>query len=263
MIRRMLVVSLISFVFFPLVVNADHHIQNDSLDKAIDKLNERIKVPSGLTLDTKPISESIKTFKKLVKKPKYEKKGSVYLLKAYYFKGTYTDISSSKKQKIFQKGKDFGEKMMEKYPDYGPVHYGYAANLGRWSEVNGIVASAREGVAGQLRDVAKEVAELSPELKGGGGYRLQSIVHIRAPYIPFVVPWPSTKKAMKKIKKALEIAPNHPGNVFQLGEVHYDKGNIKEAKKKYKKVLNMDPRENNLLEDRRIQKKARKKLNKI
>lgn len=94
----------------------------------------------------------------------------------------------------FAEGKKMGARLVKKSPDDAEMHLLYASNLGRWGEVYGIMQSARKGVAGTLRDLAKRTIQLAPELNGAGGHLLLAQVHYKAPYIPFVLSRPSTEK---------------------------------------------------------------------
>jgi tetratricopeptide (TPR) repeat protein len=188
-----------------------------------------------------------------------------YLLHSYYLKGTYAVESSDRKQSIFAEGKNYGEQLSERFPNNADIQLLYGANLGRWGEAYGIVSAAREGVAGTLREIGQRVVELDEEAGDAGGYRMLAQVNYKAPYIPFILNWPSTDNAIKHLEKALEIAPDHPGNNGLYGKYLYESGQKEKGLEYLRRASQMDPRKKPrlYLDDLRYITQAQEFLDKV
>lgn len=223
---------------------------------------------STVTVAAAPLNRAITKLKSSYEQTEDSKRRlqvGLLLLHNYYLKGTYALSENAKKQAVFQEGKSLGETLIERHPDDVRAHLLYAANLGRWAEVYGIVSAVREGVAGTMRKEAKRIIELDPLAASGGGYRLLAQIHYRTPYIPFIVSWPSSEKALTLLEKALNVAPDHPGNNALYGKYLHETGRTKKAKKYLKKASELQPRKTpkHYLEDLRYINLAGTVLNTI
>lgn len=203
------------------------------------------------------INNAIQAFEETLEKSIRPKESAEYLLQSYYFKGMYLGLSSDEQRRIYDKGRDLGERMMERFPESVPIKFWYAANTGRWADVHGFVAAATNGIAKKLRRVCQEIIQLDSTYQGGGGYRILAQVHFHSPNIPLVMGWPSDEKALELVEKAMETAPEHPTNHLLYARIllHFDRN--KEAREHLKTILNTPPRPSNLVEDRYVQYKAR------
>ncbi|MFB6344926.1 MAG: tetratricopeptide repeat protein [bacterium] len=218
-----------------------------------------------VSVNPEPFDTAIKHFEQALDNAETGKEAGRYLLHTYYLKGTYAVDSAEAKQEIFAKGKKLGERLIEKYPDNVDFHILYAANLGRWGEAYGIVSAAREGVAGTIRKEGERVIELDETAQGAAGYRILAQVHHKAPNIPFVLNWPSTRKALDYLRKALKIAPDHPANNALYGKYLHYQGKTEEALEYLRKTANMSPRKQPpyLLDDARYISMAKDLLEEI
>ncbi len=185
-----------------------------------------------------------------------------YLLRAYYFKGMYTGLDKKEQRDIYDKGKELGERMMEKFPESVPVKFWYAANSGRWADVHGFIAAATNGIAKKLRKVCKQIIELDHDYQGGGGYRILAQVHFHSPKIPLVMGWPSDEKAQNLMEKALDIAPKHPSNLLVYSKILLEFDRDNEARNHLNTILELTPRKNNLVEDRYVRYRAEQLIEK-
>lgn len=181
-----------------------------------------------------------------------------YLLKSYYFKGMYLGLNKKKQKQVYDKGKQLGERMMERYPGSVPIKFWYSANSGRWADVHGFIAAATSGTAKKLRSICQDIINLDPEYQGGGGYRILGQVHFYSPNIPLIMGWPSDKKALNLLKKAIQIAPEHPTNLLLYARILLRFDRSEEAKPYLSEVLALEPRSTNLVEDRYVKDRARK-----
>ena len=206
------------------------------------------------------INQAIDAFEQAIAEEVEIQKSAEYLLRAYYFKGMFTGLPKDAQKEIYDKGRDLGEKMTEKYPDSVPVKFWYAANLGRWAKVFGFVNAATNGIAGKVRQLSKQIIKLDPAYQGGGGYRILAQVNFYSPNIPLLMGWPSDKKALNLIEKALEIAPDHPTNRMLYAQLllEFDRG--QDAKKELQGILDLEPRPDYLIEDRYVQYRSRQLL---
>lgn len=234
---------------------------NDStpLERGIEFYENRHRDAGETVADPAPVNQSIELLQEALETslpPEREKQAAAYLLKAYYFKGTYVPHAQDEKESIFAKGKDLGQKMLEKYPGSVPIRYGYVINLSRWGEVYGIVAAAREGVAGQIRRHCEKMIELDPDYRSAAPYRILGLVHHKAPYIPFVLSWPSTEKALEYLGEAVERAPGEPSNRYHYASVLADADRGEEALEQLDYLRDRSPRSTSLVEDRRVLEQA-------
>lgn len=95
----------------------------------------------------------------------------------------------------------------------GPYHRGAVLGLlAQAQPLKGV--SAMEGI---VKD-ARRAIELDPTYDGAGPHRLLGALHLRAPGPPTGVG--SVRRALFYLKKACEIAPEHPGNLLFLAEAH-------------------------------------------
>ena len=94
------------------------------------------------------------------------------------------------------------------------------------------MSAAREGVAGIMRNVSKKIIKIDPNYSDGGGYFMLGAVHLKSPYIPFILSWPSNKLAVKHLEKAMS-----QGDKTSLQTVYFARALFKEGRKKEAKDL--------------------------
>jgi len=184
-----------------------------------------------MTAQNGPINYAIKEFKKAQKDPNLELDAGVYLLRCYYYKGKFVVQSEDEKKEIFQKGKLLGESLIDKYPQSTPARYWYCANLGSWAEVYGIFAAAKEGVADIMKTQAEKMIELDDQYWNGGGYFMLGGTHLKSPYIPFLLSWPSNDKAVEYLTKSANTGVATPTQTVYLARALYKDGQKDAAKK--------------------------------
>ena len=64
----------------------------------------------------------------------------------------------------------------------------------------------------------------------GGGYFMLGAVHLKSPYIPFILSWPSNKLAVKYLEKALSQGDKTSLQTVYLARALFKEGREKEAK---------------------------------
>jgi len=236
---------LLSFTFaFPLFA------QLSSLEKGISFFNNRADNSVDLIADSYFIDSAIHQFKMALEEDSYRLDAGIYLLRCSYFKGKFVALTDTERKKYFNQGKILGEKLIEEYPKSAAIHYWYLVNLGSWSEIYGIVSAAREGVANIMRTLSKKIISLDHEYSNGGGYFLLGAVHLKSPYIPFILSWPDKEKAYKYLKLAYETGEATPSQIVYFARVLHSNSQQNEALSLLKNLLNAKVSKVNELEDR-------------
>ena len=88
------------------------------------------------------------------------------------------------------------------------IYFWGAAHWGLWGRYRGKIASARQGVAGKIRDYADVVIALDEHVEGAGGRRIMGRLHAEAPKLPFVTGWIDRKEAIRQLEQAVALAPD-------------------------------------------------------
>ena len=192
-----------------------------SYQNGVSAYNSRALNASGMLANPDQINLAINAFKKAQQNPNYELDAGVYLLQCYYYKGKFVAQEDDSKKAIFSLGKDLGELLIEKYPKSAPVRYWYLVNLGSWSEIYGLFAAAKEGVADLMRKHSEIIIDLDPNYSNGGGYFMLGAVHFKSPYIPFILSWPSNDEALNFLTKAHETGKATPTQTVYLARSFY------------------------------------------
>ena len=200
--------------------------------------DQRAEKSIGLNADPSFIERAIDEFQKAINNPKDELDAGLFLLKCYYFKGKFVSQNDDEKKDIYSKGKVLGEKLINLYPESASAHYWYLVNLGSWAEIYGTMSAAKEGVAGIMRNVSKKIIKLDPNYSDGGGYFMLGAVHFKAPYIPFVLSWPSNDKALEYLSLAYKTGDSTPSQTVYLSRVLHKNGQVKKAISLLSSLLN-------------------------
>ena len=231
----------ISFLFTILFGN--------NLSKGLDHYRSRAEGSVGLKAKAEPINSAIEEFEKGMLSSVNALESGVYLLRSYYYKGQFVLKDNDEKKEIFNKGKILGESLIKKYPKSSAIRYWYLVNLGRWSQVYGTFAAAKEGVADLMRTHSQKIIDLDPEYMNGGGYFMLGAIHLKSPYIPFILSWPSNKEAIKYLKLALNQGEKTPSQVVYLARALYKDGKKDKAIQHLKNLISIPISELNKVED--------------
>ena len=203
------------------------------LEQGIIEYNNRSIGSNGLSASSIYINKAIDLFEKdLASNDKDNQQTVIFLLKAYYYKGEYAIKDTELKKEIFDIGKALAEKYITIYPNSAAIRYWYLVNLGSWAQVYGTIAAAREGVADLMKKHSEIIIELDEKYMDGGGYFMLGAVHLKSPYIPFILSWPSNKLAVKYLNKAMS-----QGDKTSLQTVYFARALFKEGRKKEAKDL--------------------------
>lgn len=210
------------------------------------------------------------------------------LMRALYFEGDYNADGREARRVIFDHGRQVGEAVFDHLaeqvggreafdqltpetarerfgatPEVARVYFWSAVHWGLWGEAFGKIAAARQGVVGKLRDFSAIVIALDPRYEDAGGHRILGRLHSEAPQIPFITGWVSRETAIAELRRAVELAPSEPFNVFYLAEALLDHGppaSRAEALALLRRLAALEPRPEKRLEDERIRREARTRL---
>lgn len=184
------------------------------------------------------------------------------LMQATYFYATYAEKDKKKQKAALQRAVDIGEKALKKNPEHVVLNYQMGGCWGRWGEVNGIFASAREGVADRVRGHAEKVVKADATYADAGGYRTLGRLHFLAPRIPFILSWPRHKKSVEYLEKAVKTGPANLTNHLFYAESLIKSDRYDEALKELNIVLDAEVNETKVVEVLRDKKAARELMNK-
>ena len=236
--------------------------QQDVLDKGIAAYKKRAEGAVGLVAKPDNINKAIGHFNTAAAEKETELEASIFLMKCYYYKGTFVEVDKEKRLAVYNSSKALGEKMMATYPKSAPVVYWHAANMGKWGETSGIMKAAKEGLADLMKEWCEKVISLDANYKNGGGYRMLGIVHFKTPYIPFVLSWPDNDDALMHLKKSLTYNDkDFIGNVYYAQALKSD-GEKDDAIAILEKIVLLKPNKTQLLEDKKELKEAKALLEK-
>lgn len=204
----------------------------------------------GTKAQSKNIDEAIRQFEQAIKIDDIKEEAAVYLLKCYYYKGTYVLTDEEDRKAEYNKGKALAEQMVANYPNSAALRYWYLTCLGKWSEVYGILTAAKEGVADLMKEHSEKIIELDSEYEHGGGYFMLGAVHYKSPYIPFILSWPDNDDAIIWLEKAVKTGRATPVQKNYLSRALYKDGREEEAIQLLKSVISTPPDPKSLVEER-------------
>jgi len=228
-------------LFFFLIIVSSKICAQNTISQA-DLLWEKrgdIFNPETLLADSTTINQAISLYQNIIKEGTgFNKEEATWkLIRAYYFKGNYTTHDSELRKKIYDLGKNLGESAIKEFPDSPGVNLFLAIVWGVWGEEYGILAAAKKGVAGKIKDLCEKSIDIDPEFDEAGGYRVLGRVYFKAPKIPLILGWPSKKKAVEILQQALKIAPSNLTTKQFLAEALYSQDQKELAIKLMKEIL--------------------------
>ena len=220
------------------------------LENGITAYNKRADGSDGTIAQSKNINRAIRHFERAMKIDALEEETADYLLRCYYYKGTFVLSDEDARKAEYNKGKSLAEKMIAKYPNSAALRFRYLTCLGKWAEVYGIFAAAKEGVADLMKEHSEKIIELDPEYENGGGYFMLGAVHFKSPYIPFILSWPDNDDAIIWLRKAFQTGAAIPVQKTYLAKALYKDKQEEEAIRLVKEVISTPPDPEDLVEER-------------
>ena len=255
--QKIYVVTIISCVLFLAISFADA-IAQSTFDRGKRFYRLRDANADSFTADPININRAIDLFESALNQNIKPEESAIYLLRSYYFKGMFTDLNEDQKKDVYDKGRNLGEKMIDRYPDSVPIKFWYAANIGRWADVHSFMRAATSGISKKLRRICKNIIKKNPNYQDGGGYRILAQVHFYSPSIPIVMGWPSKDKALELVEKALKIAPENPTNKMLYANILLEFDRKEEGKELLHEIRRMTPRASHKIEDRYVKYRSQK-----
>lgn len=231
------------------------------LEKGLTYFNKRAEKHQGLKVDSANINKAIGHFEKALTTD--NEKATAYLLQSLYYKAAFV-LADKKQQKItWYKGKVIGQQAIEKYPENPSVLLWFIANYSKYGEAQGVIASAKNGLADKVKMYAERLLELDSEYSSGAAYKLIGVINYKVPKIPMVASWPSRDTAEEYLKKALKTDARSISNLYYFAEFLVEEKRDAEAKVVLDKLLKLSPRESHYIEDLYDLSMAKKLLQKL
>jgi tetratricopeptide (TPR) repeat protein len=251
---------------------ADQHFSRRSIG-AIDLVAKPQEVDAAIELYRKALASDSRNIVMLSK-----------LLRALHYRGAYTGLEGEAKKAFFEEGRNLGQHAVDRLeadaaeargmsriealrlvkgsPD---LYLWTAVHWGEWGLARGKFASARNGVAGRLRDLAQTLIDLDPLFDDAAGYRMLGRIHAEVPRILFITNWVSHDKGVQYLRRANRSAPDNPVNCAFLAEaiVDHEPEKKDEARKVLEHCVSLTPRPDRVLEDEMYMSDARALLEKL
>ncbi len=233
----------------------------EKADEYWDKRGENFDA-SKLLADSANINQAISLYKEIIKQSTgAEKEEATWkLIRAYYFKGKYCTSDKDMKKKIYDLGKNLGESALKEFPNSAGINLFTAIVWGVWGEEYGILAAARKGVAGKIKDLCEKAIKIDPNFDEAGAYRVLGRVYFKAPKIWPILRWPSKEKAVEILEKAYKQAPDNLTTKQFLAEALYSQGEKKRAIALMKEILNASGVHEGVAEDAVLKHEVRATL---
>ncbi|MBI5232830.1 MAG: hypothetical protein HY880_00590 [Deltaproteobacteria bacterium] len=178
------------------------------------------------------------------------------IMRSTYFYATFAQQDIKEQKAAFQRSIEIGEGFLKTNPNSVAINYQMAGSWGRWGEANGIIASARKGVAQRVRDYGEKTVALDSSFAEGGGYRTLGRLHFKAPRIPLILSWPSKDESLKYLSRAVATGPNNLTNHLFYAETLFELDVYNKAIEHVDLVLNAPINPERLVEDARDKKDA-------
>jgi tetratricopeptide (TPR) repeat protein len=252
------------FLFIACLVLAFSSIKAQSdLQKGIDFFDKRAEKHEGLKVDSVNINKAIDSFHKALHVKADNERAYDYLLLSYYYKGAFVVRTKADQKQAYLKGKILGEEAIKKYPENKAILLWYIANFSKYGEANGIVASAKDGLADKIKMYSERLFEMDSTFADGAPHKLLGVINYKVPNIPLLISWPSKKVAEYHLKKALVVNPKSISNLYFYAEFLVEVKRHAEAKVILNKVINAKPRLDAIIEDLYDIDQAKKLLDKL
>jgi tetratricopeptide (TPR) repeat protein len=234
-----------------------------NLQKGIVFFEQRAENHNNLKVDSANINQAISFLRQAYSDNESNEQACSYLLRAYYYKGAFVVKTKQEQKTNYLIGQTLGEQVIEKYPQNAAILLWYIANMSKYGEAQGVVTSAKNGLADKVKKYAEKLLELDSEFNDGAAYKLLGVINYKVPYIPLFLTWPDKKVAEEYLKKALAINPKAISNLYYYAEFLTEVKRNEEAKIILNKIINASPREEALIEDLYDIDMAKKLIEKI
>lgn len=202
-------------------------------------------------VEASSLSEALSKFEKIHEGIPEDMATLEYLARGYFLMGEFHTFDKDHKMKMFEKSKNYGMKGMSLNPEFKklaedkiekaiskltekevPVTFWTAASLGKWSKLNGVMASLK--YKDQMLAMISRVGELKPDYFYGAVPRFWGGFYALAPGFA----GGDMKKSKKNFHQAMEMAPEYLGTKVLYAETYLvEEDKEKEFKKALEEVL--------------------------
>ncbi|WKK75853.2 tetratricopeptide repeat protein [Marivirga salinae] len=242
----------ISILFF-----SNTLLSQSNLEKAEQFFEKR----SEIVEDGKANSENIDKAIEYYKLSNQEPEKTVGLLKSWEYKASWTNVSQEEQKELYNKAIELAKNKSADYPENSAIAYWHAANYARWADLIDITRAAEEGVLNEIKELSEKAIKLDENYNQAGALRLLGGLHLEAPNIPLIITWPSNDEAYRLLKKAYEIAPQHPANVYLYAKVLHELEKDEKAKEILNDLIKREERESYFLVDQKYIQKGQEYFN--
>lgn len=232
---------------------------NEDLRIADSCYAARAERAKGDKADSRNAQLMIKSYKKAMEDSTVLEQATEGYIKSLYFSFRFVPFDKKDRATHLNALKEASEQAYNKFPKNTEISHIYASTLSMWGAEKNPLASVKEGVANQVRDVATATEN----------WQILGRAHFLLPYIPLVLPWPDKKLADQYLTKALQQNPKDLYNYFFLADLRFDQKRYADALDLIERGLSRGVRTNYFLEDKRgrwhlkeLQKKINAKLDK-
>ena len=201
-------------------------------------------------------AEAIVTYKKALAIDSSNEEAYWKIARAYYWVGNH-EKDNDKKTRIHKDAVEYAKLAVALNEQSLPGHF--------WLGVHYVLYGEARGMGQSLYLVEPALKEMEWVLKkdetfmDGGAHRVLGIVYFRLPGIA----GGDNDKAIKHLKRSIEIAPTNPDTYNFLAEVYLSQGKEEEAIKALKKALIEGPPSEHDPDFREERERARKKLKEL
>lgn len=244
-------------LFFSLLIFSTTALAQSNLEKAEDFFEKRSEIIQDRKANSDNIDKAIEHFMRSDQEP--EK--TIGLLKSYEYKASWTNNSQEEQKELYNKAIELAKNKSDEYPENGAIAYWHAANYARWADLIDITEAAQEGVLDEIKSLSEKAIELDEDYNQAGALRLLGGLHLEAPNIPLVITWPSDEEALRLLRKAYKIAPQHPPNAYFYAKTLHELEHNEEAKEILEDLIKREERESYFLVDQKYIQKGQEYFN--
>jgi tetratricopeptide (TPR) repeat protein len=242
----------------------------------------------GAVAAAEPIEEAINALREALVEDPGNLAIESMLLKALWFKGEHVALAPDAQLAVFENARNTAQATIERLlaglPNGGKdasaetiaahlsdtayaaeTYFWGAAHWGLWGRYRGKIASARQGVAGKIRDYSQVVIALNENVEGAGGPRILGRLHTEAPKLPFVTGWIDRQEAVRQLERSVELAPDDLLNRLYYLEalIEFDKSRRSEAIQDLRTFVKVEPNPDTIVEDLKILGEAKALLDRV
>jgi tetratricopeptide (TPR) repeat protein len=150
----------------------------------------------------------------------------------------YADLSPTRAQRswVAELGIGVSRDLIARRPDLAPGHYCLGLNLGQLADTRRNFSSLK-----MVREMEREflrAVELDERWDHAGPNRTLGMLYLQAPAIGSVG---SRDKARQRLERAVELAPDYPGNRLNLAEAWLKWGEVGNAQREVKALEELWP----------------------